>query len=202
MWGFLIIIIMNFISDYFDLSRKKLKLILNYYGQNFFYNKKILDIGCGYSDISGPLHRLGADVLAVDAREENLKIAKNKYEGLKTLTHDLDKDLNFINEIYDIIINIDLICHIKDYEYHLKKICNSTKNLILESNVYDCDDSVKDINIKENKYFKDLSFNGLCSIPSTKTIENILKENGMSFTRIDSSELNSKRYFYDWKEKK
>ena len=37
---------------------------------------KILDIGCGGGLLSEPMHRLGADVVGIDASDKNIKVAK------------------------------------------------------------------------------------------------------------------------------
>ncbi len=39
-------------------------------------NVKILDIGCGGGLLSEPMHKLGADVVGIDASEKNINVAK------------------------------------------------------------------------------------------------------------------------------
>jgi len=61
--------------------------IVNYYSHQFFYRKKILDLGSGQGDVSGPLVKLGASVTCLDVRQEHLKIASKKYPGIKIIKH-------------------------------------------------------------------------------------------------------------------
>lgn len=192
---------MNFDGRYLEWNQKRIKGIIDFYGHKFFYFKKILDLGCGYADISASLLRLGADITAVDARQEHIKIINKKYPEIKTIKADLDKGWPVIGKKYDMVINLDLLCHINNYEEHLRQVCASTYHLVLETTVCDNDDPYKNIIIAENKNNYDLSFNGNGSRPTASSIERILKECGMNFKRLDNSKFNSGSYKYDWQEK-
>ena len=188
-----------FDGKYIFWNKKRIKGILDHYGYKFFINKKILDLGCGHGEIGATLHRLGADVTAVDAREEHLKLISKKYPTIKTLKLDLDKNFSFNEQNYfDLTLNLGLLCHLENYEQHLKKVCYSTTHLILETAVYDSNQENCKINLYENKDIYDLSFNGVGSRPTSKNIEKILKECGMNFSRIDSGKFNSGSYMYNW----
>lgn len=192
---------MNFDGRYLEWNQKRIKGIIDFYGHKFFYFKKILDLGCGYADISASLLRLGADITAVDARQEHLKIIGKKYPEIKTIKADLDKGWPVPGKKYDIILDLDLLCHISNYEEHLRQVCNSTYHLILETAVCDDSDPYKSVMIAENKNNYDLSFNGNGSRPTSKAIERVLKECGMDFRRLDQAKFNSGSYKYDWQEK-
>lgn len=192
---------MNFDGRYLEWNQKRIKGIIDFYGHKFFYFKKILDLGCGYADISASLLRLGADITAVDARQEHIKIINKKYPEIKTIKADLDKGWPVIGKKYDMVINLDLLCHINNYEEHLRQVCASTYHLVLETTVCDNDDPYKNIIIAENKNNYDLSFNGNGSRPTASSIERILKECGMNFKRLDNPKFNSGSYKYDWQEK-
>jgi 2-polyprenyl-3-methyl-5-hydroxy-6-metoxy-1,4-benzoquinol methylase len=187
-----------FTGKYFDWNQKKVKGIVDHYSHNFMVNKKILDLGCGYADISGPLHRLGAAVTALDAREDHLKVAAKRYPGIKTVKHDLDRGFPFQNETFDLVLHLGLLCHLSDYESHLIQVCKSAKNLVLETAVCDHSDENKVVIIKENKAIFDLSVNGNSSRPTAAAIERVLTKCGMKFTRVNSSKYNSGSYKYDW----
>ncbi len=189
-----------FTGKYFDWNQKKLKGIIDHYGQQFMLNKKVLDLGAGYADIGGPLSRLGAEITAVDARKEHLDIAAKRYPGIKTIVADLDRNWPFVGQTFDIILDLGLLCHLLDYEKHLQNVCNSTKFLVLETAVCDDQDDKKSVAVKESKNIFDLSINGMGSRPTSTAIERVLKECGMSFTRITNNKFNSGSYTYDWAE--
>lgn len=190
-----------FTGKYFDWNQKRLKGIMDHYGPSFMSGKKILDLGCGYADLSGPLHRLGASVIALDARNEHLQVANKRYPGIKTIKHDLDRGFPFQNEKFDLVLDLGLLCHVSDYQSHLQQVCRIAKNLVLETAVCDHHDDAKVVIIKENKSIFDLSVNGTGTRPTTAAIEKILSQCGMKFTRINSNKFNSSSYVYDWLEK-
>lgn len=165
------------------------------------YQKSILDLGCGYGDIGGALHRLGGNVTAVDARQEHLKMVAKKFTGIKTVCADLDRDWPFRGKTFDLILDLGLLCHLADYEKHLRDVCSSARSLILETAVCDSDDPNKVIATPENKGVFDLSYNGMGCRPSPAAIERVLQNNGMSFKRLDVSRFNSGDYRYDWQSK-
>lgn len=187
-----------FNNKYLDKNQSKIKTILNFYGHQFMSGKKILDLGCGQADISGVFRQLGADVTAVDARQEQLIIAGKKFPGLKTIRADLDRVYPFQNKKFDLILNLDLINYLQDYENHLKLICNSTEHLVLETCVCDSNDPNKKIIIKGSHNLYDGSLNGITSYPSSAAIEKILTSCNMSFRRLDNKQFNSKDQNYDW----
>jgi SAM-dependent methyltransferase len=190
-----------FDSDYQTRNQKRIKNIVDFYDHKFIYLKKVLDLGTGHADIGGALYRLGADVTVVDARPEHLKIAAKKFSGIKTLKADLDRDWPFKGKKFDIILSLDLLCHLRDYQQHLRDVCSSTTHLVLETAVCDSSDPNKCVVLSENKGSYDLSINGVACRPSAAAIERVLDECGMNFKRVDSNKLNVAPYTYDWQSK-
>lgn len=190
-----------FDGRYLEWNQKRIKGIIDFYSHKFFFYKKICDLGCGYGDISASLLRLGADVTAIDARQEHLKIINKKYPEIKTIKADLDKGLPNLNKKFDLILDLDLICHINNYESHLRQVCSMTTHLILETAVCDSEDEFKCVSIAENKNNYDAAFNGNGSRPSVAAIERVLRECGMDYRRMDNSKFNSGTYKYDWQAK-
>lgn len=187
-----------FDGSYFLWNQTRIKTIVEYYGHNFFFNKRILDLGCGYGDISGVLHRLGGDITAVDARQEHLKILAKKYNGVKVVHTDLDQPWQFSGRKFDLILDLGLLCHLNNPEEHIKNICASTDFLVLETAVLDSEDPNACIIKPDNKNIYDGSFNGFSAQISAANIERLLTLNGMTFKRLNNTKLNSNPYIYDW----
>jgi hypothetical protein len=162
------------------------------------YQKKILDLGCGQADISGALYRLGGEITAVDARQEHLTIAQKKFAGIKLVKADLDQAWPFANQKFDIILDLAVLCHVRDYEKHLTAICSMANYIVLETGVCDSDDPNKCVVASENKGIYDNSINGISSHPSPAAVERVLTNCGMTFSRMDSAKLNAKPFVYDW----
>lgn len=187
-----------FNGPYIDWNQKRIKAIVEYYGHQFFFQKKVLDLGCGHGDISGVLHRLGAEVTAVDARQEHLKIVAKKYNGVKVVKADLDQPWPFLGKTFDLTLDLALLCHLNGFEEHLKAICASSNYLILETAVLDSNDPHACVIKPDNKNIYDGSFNGFSCQVSAANIERVLTQCGMKFQRMDQTKFNSAPYSYDW----
>ena len=188
-----------FDGKYLDWNQKRIKGIIDHYGYEFMQGKKILDLGCGHADIGGALYRLGGVVTALDVRQEHLKIAAKKFPGIKTVKADLDGKWPFPGAQFDLILDLDILCHLNDYESHIKEICKSTNHLVLETAVCDSDDPYKVFFFAEGKTTYDMAANGQGCRPSVAAIERVLKECGFTFKRQDSSKFNSGNFKYDWR---
>ena len=120
-----------FDRHYIDWNFKRIKKIVDHFGHAAFMDKTVLDLGCGHSDIGGALSRLGARVIAVDARPEHLNVAKHKYPHITTLCADLDQKWPFGDQKFDFILNLGLICHLTNYRKILEHCCYSTTNFVI-----------------------------------------------------------------------
>jgi 2-polyprenyl-6-hydroxyphenyl methylase / 3-demethylubiquinone-9 3-methyltransferase len=87
-----------------------------------FKGLRLLDIGCGGGLISEPMCRLGADVVAVDASEKNIKTA-SVHAGAAGLKIDFRNNtaeaLAGAGEKFDVIINMEVIEHVADVDTYL-----------------------------------------------------------------------------------
>jgi len=153
-------------------------------------------LGCGHGDVGAAFHRLGAEVTCVDARNEHLKITAKKYPGIKTVNVDLDKEWKFNN--FDVILDLGVICHLRNFENHLRNVCNSANYVVIETAVCDSDDPCLCPVLTENKAIYDWSFNGFSSRPTAAFVEKIITESGFEFKKVNYSNLNLGKLSYDW----
>ena len=90
-----------------------------------FKGINILDIGCGGGLISVPMANLGASVTGVDASNKNIKIAKNYAQknnlDIKYL-HSTAEKIATKSECYDVILALEVIEHVADYQLFLRSI--------------------------------------------------------------------------------
>lgn len=87
-----------------------------------FTGLRLLDIGCGGGLISEPMCRLGADVVAVDASEKNIKTASvHASEGGLEIDfrNNTAEALAEAGEQFDVIINMEVIEHVADVSAYL-----------------------------------------------------------------------------------
>jgi len=87
-----------------------------------FEGLRLLDIGCGGGLVSEPMARLGADVVAVDASEKNIKTASVHAAQSKLeidFRNNTAEALAEAGEQFDVIVNMEVIEHVADVDTFL-----------------------------------------------------------------------------------
>ena len=89
----------------------------------------ILDIGCGGGLLSEPMSRLGANVTAIDASKKNIEVAKfhAKKNNLKINYLCSSPEKLNIKKKFDVILNMEIIEHVNDINFFIKKRSNLLK---------------------------------------------------------------------------
>jgi len=95
-----------------------------------FKGLRILDIGCGGGLLAEPMARLGADVVAADASEVNIEIAK-----IHAAQSGLDIDYRAVtsehleanNETFDVILNMEVVEHVADVNLFMTSCARMVK---------------------------------------------------------------------------
>ena len=85
-------------------------------------NLSLLDVGCGGGLISEPMCRLGANVTGIDASSKNIKIAELHSKTNQLSIKYLNKSPEQIKEveIFDIILNLEVVEHVKNLDLYIK----------------------------------------------------------------------------------
>lgn len=187
-------------QEYYAHCHKLIKALLGHYGQQFFIGKRILDLGAHKGVIAGALQRLGSNVVCVDARQEHLDHLIAQFPGLQTVRANLEYEFPFENEKFDLVLSLGILGHIKNWDRHIHNILSVSENIVLETEVLDSGNSSLELEIYEDRNVKDLSFSGEASIVSVAAIQKQLKDEGVSFKRLDKKYLNSAGFIYDWRE--
>ena len=83
----------------------------------------ILDIGCGGGLLTEPMCRLGANVVGIDASQKNIDIAKfhAKKNRLKINYMCATPESLKIKKKFDVILNMEIIEHVENVNFFLKK---------------------------------------------------------------------------------
>jgi 2-polyprenyl-6-hydroxyphenyl methylase / 3-demethylubiquinone-9 3-methyltransferase len=90
-----------------------------------FKEIELLDIGCGGGLISVPMANLGANVTGVDASGENIKVAKNYAHKNKLnikYVHSTAEKIATQKTRYDVILALEIIEHVADYQLFLHSL--------------------------------------------------------------------------------
>ena len=103
--------------------------IINKIDYNKIKSLEILDLGCGGGLTCEPLARLGASVTGVDFVEENIKVAKKHAikSNLNISYFHNDIDSITIKKKYDLILILEVLEHLDNWELLIKKIKKNLK---------------------------------------------------------------------------
>ncbi len=84
---------------------------------------EILDIGCGGGLLSEPMYKMGANIVGIDASEENIKIAKfhSKKNKLKINYICSSPEFLKIEKKFDVILNMEIVEHVDDINLFINK---------------------------------------------------------------------------------
>jgi 2-polyprenyl-3-methyl-5-hydroxy-6-metoxy-1,4-benzoquinol methylase len=97
------------------------KLLLPLGGQG-----TILDCGCGNGSLTGKISRLGFNMVAIDASEDGIALAREAYPGIKFEIYSVYDDLRKIIAEVDAVIATELIEHL----YRPKLFCENVRKIL------------------------------------------------------------------------
>lgn len=188
-------------SDHYEYWRlKRINAIINYFGEEWFYGKKILELGCGFGDI-GKVFKMSfnCDVIFSEGRKENCDILRSRFPDNRIYQMNCENEWPFAEtESFDMIFHMGLLYHLDNFEFSLIKCLNSTNYLVLETEVSDSDDPEFALKITEQTESYDQSMEGCGSRPSAAYIEQLLELHGWKFERVSDNRCNALFHTYDW----
>jgi len=190
----------KFIGHYIEWREKRINAIIKHYTIDFFKDKSIVELGAGHGDVGNYFNGIGANVVCIEGRQDNVSYIKNNFKNIKTIKKDFDIESLDI-EYVDIIINMGVLYHLKNPSKLLIETCMLCNYIILETEVVDSR-NISDITyIDENQKEYDQSLHGVGARMSVGMIEHILNTYNFKFKRIKDNSCNSGPHVYDWKEK-
>lgn len=172
------------------------KARIKYLTQRFaFKGKTVLEFGSFMGDVGAALADLGADVVCVEGRQRNVKIARQRFPELIIIEHDLDKPEWPFEQHYDFILHLGLLYHQQSPEYILLEAQKHCDTMVLESQVIDSDEEILEVYLPDD-HGPGQGLNGEAR-PSVAWIENRLKNAEM----VLDETINSGRHNYTWEPK-
>ena len=199
-----------FHTSYENWRVRRCNKLLEIYGVSYFKGKKILELGAGHGDIGAFFAELGAQVLCLDGRIQNVNFASLKHRKIPNIRFEqfnLEKDFSSFGR-FDLIINFGLIYHLRNVESHLKCCFSAADDMVLETVVCDSTDPEKIFFCDERQAVDEEALEGTGSRPSPFYIERIAQENDFDVFRFFTADLNSGQenpteyqFRYDWEHK-
>lgn len=186
----------NIITTYHpEWQTNRLQFMVDTYTPDFFRGKKILELGSCNGYIGACMQELGATVLSVEGREENVKQIKEQFPNLPCVCMDLDVSEWSLGS-WDIIINFGLYYHLQyNHEAHLKNCIRHCDMMFFESVIHD---KYEPMIFFRNEIGFDQSMTGVGGAPTTSYVENIFKEMNVFYVKLTDARLNGNLHRYDW----
>lgn len=99
------------------------QIVLHKWVTQFARDRVVLDAGCGEGYGSALLADLAKKVVAIDYDTSIIKHAKEKYRkhNLEFLIMDVQK-LSFPQDLFDVVVSLDVIEHLKEFDQYLSEI--------------------------------------------------------------------------------
>ena len=181
-----------------DIQQIRIKYILEILNKKNLNNIKVLDIGCGGGLVSEGLSKIGACVTGIDFIKENIKVAKMhaKKNNLKINYFVKDFEKEKITSKYDVIIVLEVLEHLNNWEEFVKKIKLSLKkngtliistinrNLVSKFLTLDIGENLlKLIPLNTHTFYKFIKPEELEQVLSSNNFENI-KFKGLTFDAL------------------
>jgi hypothetical protein len=192
------------VGHYENWSKVRIQKIEKIFGPEFFKNKKLLEVACGFGDIGKYFKtKYECSVTFTEGRTDNINFIEQNNPDSRVLLVNHEEPWSFEDK-FDVIIHFGLSYHLDNWKNDLRCALDRTDLLIFETEVAD---SLKDdFEIKFCDYDswdqavgkKDGSRTATKASPAH--IESVFKEKGFWHVRFDTHDLNSDFHNYTWTE--
>jgi SAM-dependent methyltransferase len=179
----------------------RINKILEIFGIDFFNGKRLLELGTAHGHIGAFFAQLGAHVVALDGRTQNVNYAKLKHRKISGIEfHEFNLEHNFSKfGRFDLIINFGLLYHLKNVDEHVRCCFRMADDMLLETVVCDSLDPYRVQLCDERQHVNEEALCGIGSRPSPAYVERLASDNGFKVVRYFTRDLNvSDQFVYDW----
>ena len=181
-----------------DIQPIRIKYILEALNKKNLNNTTVLDIGCGGGLVYEGLSKIGATVTGIDFIKENIKVAKMhaKKNNLEIDYFVKDFEKEKITSKYDVIIILEVLEHLNNWEEFIKKIKLSlnkngtliistiNRNLVSKFLTLDIGENLlKLIPLNTHTFYKFIKPEELEQVLSSNSFENI-KFKGLTYNAL------------------
>ena len=181
-----------------EIQAIRIKYILETLNKKSLNNTTVLDIGCGGGLVSEGLSKIGATVTGIDFIKENIKVAKMhaKKNNLEIDYFVKDFEKEKITSKYDVIIILEVLEHLNNWEEFIKKIKLSlnkngtliistiNRNLVSKFLTLDIGENLlKLIPLNTHTFYKFIKPEELEQVLSSNSFENI-KFKGLTYNAL------------------
>jgi hypothetical protein len=167
-------------------NTNRLRKLYQILGDDWFKNKKVLEVASGHGDNGKDLVLKGAKVVFTDAREIFVNFLKE--EGLDARVLNIDGSWS-LDEKFDLVLYWGVLYHLDHWKESLKSTLEHTDLLCIETIVSLQDGLDYEEKVTEEGY--DQAFSGTGTRMAVENFENYIIALGATFIRYDDLDLNA-----------
>jgi hypothetical protein len=158
----------------------------------------VLEVGAGIGDHTGYFIDRGCDVTATDARDENLRVLRERYPGRRILRLDLEHPQSVEGAPFDVVHCYGLLYHLNNPAAALKFMAEHCKRmLLLETCVSFGDEKLVNL-VGENAEDPTQAFSGTGCRPTRPWLFDQLKIH-FPFVYCPTTQPNHEEFPIDWR---
>lgn len=173
----------------------RLTYIRQTFGDDYFKNKTLLELGSYNGSIGNVFHELGSKVTCLEGRQENVDEINKEFPHLDAKVFNSDTPEWPLGQ-FDIIVNWGLFYHLENYHKECLVNCvNNCSTLFFETCVYDKTTSEL---VYNEEFGNTQSITNKAKIPTTNWVENVLLEQNVTWKKVLDNRLNGGGHCYDW----
>lgn len=185
---------------YQDWQNNRINKMEQIFGKEYFKDKTILEVACGYGDIGKHFREnLGAIVTFAEGRKEHLPFITENNPGSKVFELNQENFWN-LGEKFDIVIHFGVTYHLDNWKQDFECAMNHTKSVMFfETEIADSKNPFGEFKFKDvDGYDQAMSESKICTRPSATYIEHEIQRLGGTFVRYDDADLNANIHNYSW----
>lgn len=185
-------------AHYLKWRVSRINKLVSILGKDWFPNKHVLEIACGWGQIGHELGKMGAIMTLTTGHKCDIPNIKERNPGSNIYVIDHEKQWH-LGRKFDLVIHWGMLMHLKNWRDDIIRSLSHTKEVMsLEAEL--CDSTNLNFEIEVAEWWKDGSIHHKGTRVPAGAIENILRSQNVNFTRYDDADLNADFHLYDWED--
>jgi len=192
----------KFSKNYNDWQKARINKIEQVFGVDYFRDKTVLELACGYGDIGKHFREnRGAKVTFAEGREEHIPFVLENNPGSEVIHLNQEEPWQ-LDRNFDVVIHFGITYHLDNWRQDFESAINHASDaMIFESEIADSKNPRGEFKfIDDEGYDQALSESKIATRPSASFIESEITRLGGNFVRYDDADLNAGIHNYSWQE--
>jgi 2-polyprenyl-3-methyl-5-hydroxy-6-metoxy-1,4-benzoquinol methylase len=160
--------------------------------------RRVLDVGAGVGHLAQFFVERGCDVLAVEARAQNVEVMRRLYPTLRSALTDVEQDLTPLGR-FDVVFCYGLLYHLENPIRALRNLASVCDDLLLIETMV-CDSSVPVLRLEDEYLSDNQALGGIAHRPSPSYLATALDRLGVHYVYTAVEPPAHQDYRFEWKD--